>query len=278
MTYKVKGKEIDLAKKGVTIHFELNSRLMVLNGMQIYLSRPIADVKGYRFLGKADFTGLLDQLMRPPKLPKKQVMTILLDPGHGGKDTGAIAKGKSPIYEKEINLNTAFLVAQALRRAGFRVVMTRMSDKEVSLPDRVAMVNKIKADLYISLHCNSAASPVKGLETYLATRVGDCAMGSTIPTKKTCPANAYDAQNLTLATKVHREILKRTGMADRGVRHFQYYVIRNAPCPSILVEMGFLSTPAELREMSQTARQQKIAEAITAAVIQYRDLCKPIVP
>lgn len=270
MTYTANGKDISFKSKYSSITFAVDSRLMTLNGIQVYLSRPITVMGGVNYLGKSDFQLLLEPILRPKTvIPKTPMKTIVIDAGHGGKDVGAI-NGNS--YEKNINLQVALRLASKLRSKGYTVYMTRSKDTDVSLDQRTQFASTVKANLFVSLHCNSASATVTGLETYIATPCGDAPVGDTVTSKDKCPANAYDLQNAYLAYYTQRAILQHTKCGDRGVRRKRFYVIRNTACPCMLVEMGFLSNNTELASLKQVLRQEKIADAIAESITKFRDL------
>ena len=270
MKYFASGDSIMFLSKYSTITFTVNSRVMVLNNVQIYLSRPITVMGGINYMGKSDFQLILEPVLRPKTvIPKSNLTTIIVDAGHGGKDVGAM-NGKD--YEKNINLQVAQRVANKLRSKGFKVFMTRASDSNVSLEQRTQFATTLKADLFVSIHCNSASDTITGLETYIATPAGDPPVGDNVPSKGKCPANEYDLQNAYLAYYVQRAILQHTKCEDRGVRRKRFYVIRNTTCPSMLIEIGFISNNAELNSLKQAVRQEQIADGIAESLIRFKSL------
>ncbi len=272
MTMMVNGKDVTFKSKFSTITFAENSRQMTLNNVQFYLSRPIARTKQVFLIGKSDFELVLEPILRPATItPKRAIKTILVDPGHGGKDVGAV-NGKN--YEKDVNLAVALRLATKLKARGFNVYMTRNKDSEISLDRRTKFADTIDADLFVSIHCNSASPSVNGLETYIATPQNDPAVGTTVVSRDTCAANKYDKTNAYLAYYTQRALIQRTGVADRGVRRKRYYVIRNTNCPSMLIEIGFISNNAELTNLKNPIQQEKITDAIIDGIIKYRDATK----
>ena len=270
MKYLVNGEDITYLSKYSTITFTVNSRVMVLNNVQIYLSRPITVMDNINYIGKSDFQLILEPILRPKTvIPKHSLTTIVVDAGHGGKDVGAI-NGKD--YEKNINLQVALRLANKLREKGFKVFMTRSKDTDVTLEQRTNFATNMKADLFVSIHCNSADATVAGLETYIATPSGDPPVGESKPMKSKCPANAYDLQNAYIAYYTQRAILKKTECEDRGLRRKRFYVIRNTTCPSMLIEIGFISNDAELKSLKQAARQEQIADAVAESLLRFRNL------
>ena len=270
MKYLTSGEDITFLSKYSKITFTVNSRLMVLNNVQIYLSRPIAVIDNINYMGKSDFQLILEPILRPKTvIPKSSLMTIVVDPGHGGKDVGAL---NGTDYEKNINLQVAQRLANKLRANGFKVFMTRSKDADVTLEERTNFATSMKANLFVSIHCNSATASVTGLETYIATPSGDPPVGESKPMKSKCFANDYDLQNAYLAYYTQRSILQRTKCDDRGLRRKRFYVIRNTTCPSMLIEIGFISNDTELKALKQSARQEQIADAIVEGIVRFRNL------
>jgi N-acetylmuramoyl-L-alanine amidase len=197
---------------------------------------------------------------------------IVLDPGHGGANSGArsVLDGR---WEKEFTLDWANRLAVALKRNGWTVRLTRTNDTDISLPDRVAFAEKLNADLFISLHFNAPGSTVSnpvGVETYCLTPQGMLSSfnhGYSDDVTALFPNNAFDAQNLQLAVRLHRALLQVNGGADRGVRRARFMgVLRGQNRPAALVEGGYLSNPREARLIADPAYRQKLAEAIANAL------------
>ncbi|MBD2439195.1 N-acetylmuramoyl-L-alanine amidase [Nostoc sp. FACHB-110] len=178
-------------------------------------------------------------------LPRGRLV-VVVDPGHGGKDPGAIGIGG--VREKDIILPIGKRVAEILQQNGVQVIMTRNSDYFVTLPGRVQMAEQANADVFVSIHANSAGAgrpDVSGLETYY-----------------------YDS-GLSLARVVHSTILQSLNVRDRGVRRARFYVLRKSSMPSILVETGYLTGREDIAKLRTSAYQNQMAEAIAQGVLQY---------
>jgi N-acetylmuramoyl-L-alanine amidase len=171
---------------------------------------------------------------------------VIIDPGHGGKDPGAIGLGG--IREKDIILPISRRVAEILQQNGVQVIMTRKSDYFVSLPGRVEMAERANASVFVSIHANSAGAgrtEVSGLETY------------------------YYDNGLDLARIVHSNILQRLNVRDRKVRRARFYVLRKSSMPSILVETGYLTGREDIANLQTSGYQNQMAEAIARGILQY---------
>ncbi|MDM3854175.1 MAG: N-acetylmuramoyl-L-alanine amidase [Aphanizomenon gracile PMC649.10] len=187
---------------------------------------------------------------QPRTTPRRDLrqgkIVVIIDPGHGGKDSGAIGIGG--VLEKDVILPISKRIAEVLERNGIQVIMTRDSDYFVTLPGRVTMAQRANADLFVSIHANSAGASrpeVSGLETY-----------------------HYDS-GLTLAQIVHSKILQSLNVRDRKVRKARFYVLRKTSMPSILVETGFLTGRDDVAKLRTSAYQNQMAEAIAQGILQY---------
>jgi len=198
---------------------------------------------------------------------------LVLDPGHGGANFGTCSTGGGAC-EKTFALDWALRLAQLLATNGWTVHLTRTNDVEVSLPARVEMAETQHADLFISLHFNhSGGGPEPaGVETYCLTPVG---MESTLTRgypddpREVLPNNAFDAENLQLAVRIHRELIALAGSRDRGVRRARFQtVLRGQNRPAVLIEGGFLSNEAEARRVADPEFRQQLAEAVARALVQ----------
>jgi N-acetylmuramoyl-L-alanine amidase len=171
--------------------------------------------------------------------------TILLDPGHGGADPGAIGMDGTT-YEKSVALNFSSKMKTSLENNGYKVIMTRTGDTRcgtstasTDLQCRVTLGNNNNADLFISVHANWAyASSAYGMETYYnSTNTYDGNM------------NPYPAESKRLAQLLHNNIRPQMNVYDRGVRNANLYVNRMANMPSVLLELGFLSNSSDLGKL-----------------------------
>ena len=183
---------------------------------------------------------------RPRRPVRQGKIVVIIDPGHGGKDPGAIGIGG--VQEKNIILPIGKRIAEILERNGIQVIMTRDSDYFVTLPGRVTMAEQANASVFVSIHANSAGEnrpEVSGLETY-----------------------HYDT-GLTLARIVHSKILQSLNIRDRSVRRARFYVLRKNSMPAILVETGYLTGRDDVAKLRTSAYQNQMAEAIAQGILQY---------
>lgn len=182
-------------------------------------------------------------------IPKKQTAgdlehKVMLDPGHGGAEYGAIRAG---INEKDINLDISKRVEAALLEKGVNVLMTRTKDETVSLKDRTIICNENYPDIFVSIHVNSSTKPeITGIETHY-----------------------YHPQSVGLAQTIHSSLISAIKTVDRGLFKSKFYVINHTEVPAILVEIGFISNDAERAEMITEQRKQATARAIAEGILKY---------
>ncbi|CEI80647.1 N-acetylmuramoyl-L-alanine amidase [Oceanobacillus sp. M60] len=171
--------------------------------------------------------------------------TIVIDPGHGGKDPGAI--GLNNIYEKDVVTSTADYVVQQLEEAGANVIVTRNGDYFVSLDERARISNSYNTDAFISLHYDSfSAVPVSGVTTYYNSD-SDTALASSL--------------NSTLSSTV--------SLPSRGTQQAGYKVLENTNAPSVLIELGYITNPHDLTVVQTGDYQSSVARAITNGLINH---------
>ena len=256
---------ITLTLRNAKIVMTLNKRYGSLNGIAVtYLYAP-AILGGRPYISELDFSKVIEPVMRNATLSKRKVRTIMIDPGHGGKDNGA--PGANRVWEKHLTLAMSLRLRDALRAKGFNVIMTRANDRYPSLEDRVNMREKTKADLFISIHCNaSVQKAINGIETYALTPAGAPSSGD---------SRANFTRNYRLAYEIQRQLVWKTKANDRGVRHARFYVIKNVSCPAVLIETGYLSNAREGSQLQTWRRQRDTVNAIVDGIMRYVSATAP---
>lgn len=181
----------------------------------------------------------------------RQVFKIVIDPGHGGSDPGAI--GLSGAYEKDFNLRLAKKIAHLLKDdQQLEVHMTREGDQHLSSEsrDRPNIANKLEADLFISIHANTFEdSTVTGTETFY-----------------------YHDHSKLLADTIHRHIIEATGYKDRGVKVGNFFVLKDTEMPATLLELGYLTNLEQEMDMLSESFQNRVATAIVEGILKYLEL------
>jgi N-acetylmuramoyl-L-alanine amidase len=224
-----------------------------------------------------------------PARPAGSIRKVVLDPGHGGKDPGAVGMGG--IAEKDIVLAVAKKLARKLNRdMGVEVVLTRKDDAYVPLEDRTAIANAEDADLFISLHMNASPNgDARGLETYYLDNTNDeAAIRLAARENGTSRKSVSDLQfilsdmtqnmkledSITLAHRLHGSLVsgmssKMGEVKDLGVKKALFYVLVGARMPSVLVEMFFITNKVEGRAMRQERYQNAIVDALFEGIQKY---------
>jgi N-acetylmuramoyl-L-alanine amidase len=175
---------------------------------------------------------------------------IVIDPGHGGSDPGAI--GVTGLKEKVVNLAVSKHLITLLTSAGADVIVTRSGDQSVSNQQRVDLANGSKADLYISIHSNAFSNPESnGTETHY------------------CDKNGNSTASRYLAQQLQRELVPALGLRDRGVKASSFFVITNVEMPAALVELAFMTNPTEEAILNDPANQLLAAEALYRGAEAY---------
>ncbi|MFM2431515.1 MAG: hypothetical protein RLZZ511_2728 [Cyanobacteriota bacterium] len=171
---------------------------------------------------------------------------VVIDPGHGGADPGAV--GRNNIYEKEIVMDISRQVVNILAQNGVQAILTRNSDFEIDLQPRVDIAERANASVFVSIHANAISldrPDVNGLETY------------------------YFESGLPLANAIHANILRNANVDDRRVRKARFYVLRRTSMPSVLVETGFVTGAKDAANLASPTHRQNMARGIAQGILQY---------
>ncbi|MDB5272183.1 MAG: N-acetylmuramoyl-L-alanine amidase [Chitinophagaceae bacterium] len=232
----------------------------------------------------------------PLEISKYTVRTIVIDAGHGGKDPGCHGKSAE---EAEVALAVALELGRVITEnmPGVKVVYTRKKDEFIELHDRAAIANKNKADLFISLHCNSGPATISGTETYtmgLHTAEGNLEVAkreNAVILKEDNYKNKYDGfdpnspqghilfslyqnayieNSLAFAAKIENQFEARLGRPSRGVKQAGLLVLWKTSMPSVLVEIGFLTNAKEEKYLNNKTNQVYIASGIYRALKDYK--------
>ena len=185
------------------------------------------------------------------KLPnvKRNKFFVIIDPGHGGPDPGAIGIGG--IRETDVVLEVSKIVEKLLSEKGVKVKLTRKNEIDLDLPPRVSFANNSNADIFVSIHANASrgkSRDINGLETFYY--------------------RGYKGR--LLAKRIQKQILRVSpGSPDRGVKQGRFYVIKNTRMPAVLVEIGFLTGRLDSRRLEKAAHRKRIAYAIAKGILEY---------
>lgn len=257
----------ELSNRWSKVSFTFDKRDGKFNGIKInYLFVPVFS-DNQALVSEKDFNFVLEPLFRSYSIPKQSLKTILIDPGHGGEDPGAVGK---KYKEKDITLQIAKKLRTALLKKGYKVYLTRDKDTSLSLDSRSAKCHAVGADLFISIHCNATAKKtITGIETFCLTPEGAPSTSDSKPGQKKENGNAFNKNNFFLAYQIHLGMLASARSLDRSVRHARFAVLRKSPCPSVLVEVGFLSNSWEENRIAGDDYQGKVVSGIVEGVMKY---------
>ncbi len=253
----------------------INSNIYVPDDFESKVIGPFGAV-----VSRLGFTGELSNL---------KVHTIVIDPGHGGKDPGA--KGYSGVKEKNVVLDIGKRLKELLSEAGLKVIMTRDKDEFISLNERTEIASKAGADLFVSIHANS--NPVRrthGIEVYyvkthdkrdldeIQRQINERLFFRTLNAapNRTVQAIVSDmmyenkiAESCRLAMRLVHNISSDIEIPNRGARHARYFVVRNTLMPAVLIETGFLTNRQEEKKLNSSEYREKLAESIARSILAY---------
>ncbi|MGM9926932.1 MAG: N-acetylmuramoyl-L-alanine amidase [Bacillus sp. (in: firmicutes)] len=189
-------------------------------------------------------------------------LTIVIDPGHGGSDPGAIGYG---LQEKTVVLDTGLKLQALLAKTPFKVVMTRTSDTYPTLAERVAIAENAKADSYISIHANAYNGNASGTETWYAS-----SSSKSVSASSDVSAASAASDGKMLATYVQKRLVSALGLTDRGIKETSsLYVVTKTSMPAVLAELGFIDNASDNAKLAQSSYRQKAAQAIYYGILDY---------
>ncbi len=223
----------------------------------------------------------------------KTIHKIIIDPGHGGEDEGAI--GAKGVIEKDIVLAISYKLQEELMKRGYEVVMTRSSDVYVPLADRTGIANTNNGDIFVSIHVNASVRKASGAETYYLSLKGAETVSDTVAfenrelheTNADVEADPEEGNDLLfilwdmaqaeylrdsarLAEEMQQAMNDMTGIRDRGVKQANLVVLRGLNMPGVLVEVAFISNPSEEARLTQPSFHERVAQALADSIDRYR--------
>lgn len=272
--HRREGKKVILKSRKWLITMTVGEQVCMMNGVKFVFSHPVLEKDGLALVSLMDLAKLIDPVLRPQHIKNaNEFRTVILDPGHGGKDSGSANKLGA---EKAYNLALARRLRMKLEALGYRVIMTRDRDEFLDLNQRVEIANAVKeAAIFISIHFNSGArAQASGIETFTLSPVGVAHYGEGLKPSDAMElqGNYQDSANIALATSVHGCILRRlsANTVDRGIKRARFNVLSGVRHPAILLEGGFMSNPEEARLIDTPIYQDALAQGVVDAIIRYR--------
>jgi N-acetylmuramoyl-L-alanine amidase len=269
----VDGQNVKLSSDKNELQFRVGSREMLLNGVRNWLSFPVFVHDGKVLLSRIDLAKTIEPQLRPNMIKNLgRVQTIVLDPGHGGFDKGAIS-GYG--YEKDYALDLARLLRPLLQAKGFRVVMTRESDVFVPLEVRAQIANATRDSIFVSLHFNATDHDplATGFEIYSLTPRGAPSTYEDWLTQMSINiqnGTEADAASVELSSCIYHSLIGHIGEFDRGIKRARFAVLRLTKIPAVLVESGFLTERGESRLIAKPEWRKRLADAICTGIDNFR--------
>jgi N-acetylmuramoyl-L-alanine amidase len=268
---------VNLESDKEQLQITLNSREVEINGVKHWLAFPVLAMDGKILLSRLDLGKTIEPSLRPEFIQGMQpVKTVVLDPGHGAVDKGAVSRFG---FEKDFALDVCMRVRRLLQDRGYRVEMTRSTDVLIPLEERPMVANVTPDSIFVSVHFNSSSQngQASGFEVFSVTPRGapsTAAEALSLGDLRNEPGNATDVQSGALATCVYYSLLGNIPQADRGLKNARFAVLRLATVPAILIEGGFLSNNTDSSLVASAAWRTKLAEAIADGIDNYKNLAE----
>src|SRR5213596_3249655 len=274
----------EVAPSGAKIRFETvknplefvsGSREVMINGARCWLCFPVIEQNGKFLVARTDVAKTIEPLLRPQRVPNAgKVGTVVLDPGHGGHDKGALSRYGS---EKDFALDVARTLRPLLQAKGLRVIMTREGDYFVPLEVRAQIANAARNSIFVSIHFNATDRDpnATGFEIFSFTPRGapstsDSAVRSSSFNMQ--PGSEVDAQSMALSACIYHSLLGHIPEYDRGIKRARFAVLRLTKVPAVLIEGGFLTEQGQCKLIAQKEWRAKLAHAISVGIESYRAL------
>ena len=294
-----------ITKNGKIILRPGSDRILV-NGDEKKLSAPVVFTNGTVFvpvsfvrnnLGIIVITTPSDRAVKemPAFRPSGRyaIRTIVIDPGHGGRDAGAVGR-RLRLKEKDLNLAIAKKLKSILEENGIRVILTRTNDVFIPLEERVRIANSSGADLFVSVHVNSSRSrALNGFECYYLSEATDdnaratealenasfkTDEGASLEHSNGLDKTLWDMkltenrrESAELATQICNSVENNLLTRKRGVKTARFYVIKRTTIPSVLVETGYISNKFEELKFRDDTYIDRLAEVISKGILSYKD-------
>lgn len=298
-------KTATIERKGKIVLME-GSRMMLVNGSEVELDRPVLQSQGTIYVPtsfvKSGLSRIVESLyaskpqsLTPPEGTNKKfiIRSVILDPGHGGKDPGAIGV-RLHLKERNLTLLVAKKLREELESQGISVSMTRDNDTFIPLPKRTEIANRTGVDLFISVHINASRTrSLNGFECYYLSEATDdnaralealenssLQLGDTSVTAHSSGVDKalWDLtltenrrESAALASYICRSVEANMEIKNRGIRTARFFVLKGTRMPAVLLEMGYMSNIAEERKMNDGAYWNRMVDAVAKGIIKYKN-------
>ncbi len=258
------------------IEAAVDSRQILINGVRHWLGFPVIERNEVPLVSRLDFVKTIEPALRPHRIRNLVPFdTVVIDPGHGGHDHGAVGK---TVDEKDMNLEVGLALREMLQQKGIQVVMTRETDVFVTLEERSRIANKTPSSILVSIHFNASPNgdAANGAEIFsIAPRGTPGAHDEylTLSHMRAGPGNEFDEASLALATVVqHAVVGSLDDRYDRGVKRARFAVLRATRSPSVLVEGAFLTNDDDDLQAASELWRANLSVALLAGILDYRRL------
>jgi N-acetylmuramoyl-L-alanine amidase len=257
------------------LEFVRGSREVVINGARSWLCFPLIEQNGKFLVSRTDVAKTIEPLVRPQRVQNVgKAQTVVLDPGHGGHDKGAVSRYGN---EKDFALDVARKLRPLLQTKGLRVVMTREGDYFVPLDVRAQIANAARNSIFVSIHFNATNDDpnATGFEIFSFTPRGapSTSDNAAAPSSLSMQAGTLvDSQSLALSACIYHSLLGHIPEFDRGIKRARFAVLRQTKVPAVLIEGGFLTERGESRLIANKDWRTKLAGAISVGIENYQAL------
>jgi N-acetylmuramoyl-L-alanine amidase len=266
------GEKMQLETVRSPLEFVQGSREVMINGARGWLCFPVIEHEGKFLVTRTDLAKTIEPLLRPQRVSNAgKVQTVVIDPGHGGHDKGALSRYGS---EKDFALDVARTLRTLLQAKGLRVIMTREGDYFVPLEVRAQIANAARNSIFVSIHFNATDRDpnATGFEIFSFTPRGapSTSENSVAPSSLSMQAGTeVDAQSVALSACIYHSMIGHIPEFDRGIKRARFAVLRLTRVPAVLVEGGFLTERGESQLIAKKDWRAKLAQAIGAGVENY---------
>ncbi len=266
-----------------TLTFGPEPRELSIHGVRCRLSHPTrTNERGELLVSRTDVVKLIDPVLRPTYIARRrEVKTVVIDPGHGGHDVG---QQTPQVREADCTLSLARQLAAQLRQRGYEVLLTREDNRYLSDQRRIDSANGAANAIFLSLHLNSGRSDFHGIETYTvspftpAAATGNTEAASATSDTETAgamPGNEQDAANIALAFALQSSLVASSGAQDGGCRRTRYSLLSSVHCPAAIVELGYATHAEEGAALNTEEYRATLALALADGVDAFARAIKP---
>src|SRR6266516_3214499 len=269
------GAQIKLETVKNPLEFVRDSREAIINGARSWLCFPLIEQDGKFLVSRTDVAKTIEPLVRPHRVANMgRIRTVVVDPGHGGHDKGAVCRYGS---EKDFVLDVARQLRPLLQAKGLRVIMTREGDYFVPLEVRARIANAARDSIFVSIHFNATDRDpsATGFEIFSFTPRGAPSTSDNAVAAGSLSMQAgsqVDAQSIALSACIYHSLLGHIPEFDRGIKRARFAVLRLTKVPAVLVEGGFLTERGESKLIAQKDWRAKLAQAIGVGIENYQSL------